>query len=105
MMITQEDPVTSCLLPEARLTHCASCWKVFYHHQVKTINAVTITEFITNMMVMMLGLSPGPPALLRLFTMGLLFNTVQVPKVYVPQSIQHGCESPQAHIRKGLRAV
>ena len=25
--------MTSCLLPEARLTHCASCWKVVCHHQ------------------------------------------------------------------------
>ena len=28
MLANQEDPVTCCLLPEARLTHCASCWKV-----------------------------------------------------------------------------
>ena len=53
-------------------------------NQTQTTNADAdaIREIITNMMP---ALFPGPPALLQLLTMGLLFNLVQVDNNSVSQ--------------------
>ena len=101
MLANQEDPVTCCLLPEARLTHCASCWKVGqrchnYLHLILVIKIININIIIMT--------QPCPMAPLPCFNCSqwvfcstqcryvpkLLVSVEQVPKVY-PKEQRKGC--------------
>ena len=101
LLANQEDPVTCCLLPEARLTHCASCWKVGqrchnYLHLILVIQIININIIIMT--------QPCPMAPLPCFNCSqwvfcstqcryvpkLLVPIEQVPKVY-PKEQKKGC--------------